>query len=114
MLHRLALVAGAALALALPASAAASPPTFSWTENAVANANGHTFLADAIACPTATLCTGAGGNLGADYNGYVVDFNPQHPGTPTPVAMSTSAGPVPRLNDVSCPTATQSTAVGGS
>src|ERR1700760_3540170 len=111
MLHRLALLASAALALAVPASAAASPTTFAWTETAVTNSHGDTFLADAIECPTATLCTGAGGNLGADYNGYVVDFNPQHPGTPTPVAMSTSTGPVSRLSDVSCPTAGQCTTV---
>lgn len=55
----------------------------------------------AIACPYDNQCTGV------DDFGYEVTFDPQSPGTPTPVSIDGAIG----LTAVACPTTTQCTAV---
>lgn len=111
-------VLGAALALALvalPATATAGAEQLHWSApTKVASPKGDTFLGT-VSCPSTTVCTSAGELLGANYNGYVADFNPLAPGTVTPYQIAVSSGGYdePRFNDVSCPSTTQCTAVNG-
>ena len=57
------------------------------------------YTLSAIACPSVTQCTAV------DYHGGEVTFNPQSPGTPTPVVLGTS------LSTITCPAVTQCTTV---
>lgn len=58
-----------------------------------------------ISCPTVTQCTAVGGD--SDGNGSETTFNPQAPGSPSPIVLDKDNV----YHAVSCPTPTQCTAV---
>jgi hypothetical protein len=89
-----------AAVLALLAFPAAAQATLSWSAP-ISIDQGGTFMLKSIACPSSTQCTAV------DHEGQEVTFNPQSPGTPTPIAVD--SGSV--LTRVACPSSTQCTAV---
>lgn len=104
---------GVVLCALAPGVASADPLVWSGPTRINAGGKSDQFLGT-LQCPASTLCTAAGEDLGASYDGYVVAFNPLHPGTVTAVRIPAPAGiSEPRFIDLSCPSATQCSAVNG-
>jgi hypothetical protein len=116
---RLALM-GVVLCALAPGVASAKSFVWSGPTQINAGAKSDTF-AGTLQCPSTTICTAAGADLGASYDGYIIAFNPLHPGTvtavhiPPPAGLSVPPGGIsePRFNDLSCPSVTQCSAVNG-
>jgi hypothetical protein len=64
----------------------------------------------AIACPSTAQCTAVGDTTGDDL--AVMTFDPQSPGTPTPVDLGPEGSGDPPLTSIACPSIGQCTAVG--